>query len=156
GYGSRRPGDYVLMASQSKDGELITRILTAHGHVVARGSSSRGGLKALLTSVKVMRDTGRMGVFTVDGPRGPRHEVKEGVLFAAQRAGAVIFPLRAFPHRMHVFEKAWDRFELPLPFSRVRIRVGEPFSVTSEKLQGEVMEREKRRLRDALLAITPD
>lgn len=155
GFGSRQESNYIIMVSQSRDGELIAGIIESLGHSTARGSSSRGGLRALLTLVKKMKKNGKVGVFTVDGPRGPRHQVKEGVIFAAQRAKAPIFPVRAFASRKLVFN-SWDRFEVPYPFSRCRIRVGEPFTVTGEKLTSEVMEQEKKRLKFALKSITND
>ncbi len=153
GFGARQDCSYVIIISQSKDGEIIARILDTFGHISARGSSSRGGIRALLTAAREMKKNGRTGVFTVDGPRGPRHEIKEGLIFLAQRAGALVFPIRAFAAKKIVFEKSWDHFEVPWPLSRCNIRVGEPFRITQEKLKDEVMEREKQRVKDALDAV---
>lgn len=150
GYGSRRGRNYVTVVSQSQDGELIARVLERFGHVTARGSSSRGGVRALLSCIREMKRHRRIGVFTVDGPRGPRHEVKDGVIYAAHRAGALIFPLRAVPRWKFVFTKSWDRFEVPWPFTRCRVLVGEPYRIAAAVLDDVALERERRRLEERL------
>lgn len=146
---------FVIVVSQSKDGEFIAQVLENLGHRTVRGSSSRGGLKALLQAARAMKKENMMSVFTVDGPRGPRHKTKDGVVFMAQRAGAKIVPIRAYPEKKKVFN-SWDKFLLPLPFSRCPIYVGEPMEVTTEKLEEEVMTREKERLEKALLSLGSD
>ncbi|MDD3313289.1 lysophospholipid acyltransferase family protein [Pseudodesulfovibrio sp.] len=145
----------VTFVSQSKDGEFIARVIERLGHVTVRGSSTRGGVKALLQAKRVMEKENRRAVFTIDGPKGPRHRAKDGVIFLAQRAGARIVPLRAFPQRCKVFEKSWDRFVLPWPFTRCQIYLGEPMSVTGDKLDAEVMAAERARLEERMLALGP-
>ncbi|HKI80352.1 MAG TPA: DUF374 domain-containing protein, partial [Pseudodesulfovibrio sp.] len=100
----------VTFVSQSKDGEVIARVLEQIGHVTVRGSSTRGGVRALLQAKRIMEKQNRMAVFTVDGPKGPRHKPKDGIIFLAQRAGAKIVPLRAYPVSKKVFDKSWDHF----------------------------------------------
>ncbi|MGE4292581.1 MAG: lysophospholipid acyltransferase family protein [Desulfovibrio sp.] len=156
GFGYRTGDKYAAVVSQSRDGEFIARVLENLGLVTNRGSSSRGGLRALLGVAKEVGRNGRIGVFAVDGPRGPRHEVKDGVVFMAQHAQALLFPVRAFPEKKHVFRKSWDKFELPCPLTRCRIRVGAPLSIPDEKLIPEVLDRERERVRDALLALRPE
>jgi hypothetical protein len=153
GYGYRSGDKYTVMISQSRDGEIIARVVERLGLTVCRGSSSRGGLRALLSMAREVKKQGRIGVFTVDGPRGPRHEVKDGVVFMAQRSDALLFPVRAIPRKRLVFKKSWDKFELPLPLARCRVRVGEPLTITREKLTEDVLSRERERLRDALEAL---
>ncbi|WP_147821458.1 lysophospholipid acyltransferase family protein [Salidesulfovibrio onnuriiensis] len=155
GYGWTRTQDVVTFVSQSKDGEFITRVLLSLGHVPVRGSSTRGGVRALLGAKRIMERENRMAVFTIDGPRGPRRVPKDGPIFLAQRAGAKIVPMRAFPRRKHVFEKSWDHFQVPYPFTSCQIRIGDPYDVTTEKLTEDVMERERERLRLAMENITP-
>ncbi|WP_054648119.1 lysophospholipid acyltransferase family protein [Salidesulfovibrio brasiliensis] len=147
--------NYVLFVSQSKDGEVISRVLERMGHATARGSSSRGGVRALLHAKRLMQRENRVAVFTVDGPRGPRHESKDGPIFLAHRAEAVIFPLRAFCDNRYVFEKSWDRFQVPYPFSRVRLRAAEPYRIEPEELNEEVLQKEKRKLEDRLNSLQP-
>lgn len=156
GFGYRTGDNYSVVVSQSRDGEIIARVLENLGLKTNRGSSSRGGLRALLSMAKEVNKNGRIGVFTVDGPRGPRHEVKDGVVFMTQRAQALLFPVRAFPARKFVFNKSWDKFELPCPLAHCRVRVGAPLTISDEKLTPEVLDRERARVRDALLALRPE
>ena len=143
----------VTIVSQSSDGEILARVLERLGMVCARGSSSRGGLKALVGAVREMRDNGRQAVITVDGPRGPRHEVKEGVIYLAHKTGARLVPVRAFVSRAHVFTRAWDRFQLPWPFCRVRYEWGEPYAVEVDTLDAGALGRETRKLKERLDAL---
>ncbi len=145
----------MTFVSQSKDGEIIARVLERIGHVTTRGSSTRGGVKALIKAARVMRDQKRMAVLTIDGPKGPRYEPKPGAIFLAKTAGALLVPVRAFPRRMHVFQKSWDRFELPYPFTPCPVRVGEPYALKNEKLDEKGLAEEAARLRERMLALGP-
>ncbi|QGY41212.1 DUF374 domain-containing protein [Pseudodesulfovibrio cashew] len=144
-FGYSRCDRLVTFVSQSKDGEVIARVIERLGHVTVRGSSSRGGVRALLKAKRIMEKENRIGVITLDGPRGPRHKSKDGVIFLAQRVKGVIVPLRAFPKRAKIFN-SWDKFVLPMPFTKCRICLGEPMEVTREKLNPEVMAGERKRL----------
>lgn len=156
GFGHTICSDVVTFVSQSRDGEVIAQVLEKLGHATVRGSSTRGGVRALLQAIRVMASENRMAVFTVDGPRGPRHKAKGGVIYLAHKAGAAIIPLRAYPVRKKVFHRSWDRFALPLPFTRCHIYVGEPMAVTTEKLTNETLAREQERLETAMLALGPE
>lgn len=147
GMGLRVGLPMATVVSQSKDGEIIARMLERIGHSTVRGSSSRGGVRALLGVKKLMQNENRVGVLTIDGPRGPRHEPKDGVIFLAHRAKAKILPLRAFPATKYVFEKSWDRFELPAPFTKCRLELGTPYAVEADKLTEEVLAFERERLK---------
>lgn len=136
----------VTVVSQSNDGELLAQVLGRLGFATARGSSSRGGVKALLKASRLMRK-GYCGAVSVDGPRGPRHKVKEGAIFLANRTPAKIVPTRVFMSNAKVFEKAWDKFQLPYPFSSVRIVFGEPYAVSEGKLDTETMAMECAKLK---------
>ncbi|HAS88671.1 MAG TPA: hypothetical protein DCS48_05125 [Desulfovibrio sp.] len=146
----------VTMASDSKDGQIITGVLERIGYEVARGSSTRGGLKAMLGVARVMRKKGKVGAITMDGPKGPRHEVKSGILAIAQKTGASIIPMRAYPSNPIIFEKSWDRFELPKPFMPCKILLGEPFEVTGQKLDEEILASEARRLEAVMESMKPE
>lgn len=150
-----KPIQFVTFVSQSKDGEVISRVLERMGHAPARGSSSRGGVRALLHAKRLMERDNRVAVFTVDGPRGPRHESKDGPIFLAHRAKAMIFPLRAFVSKRYVFEKSWDRFQVPYPFSRIQLKAAEPYRIEADELSEEVLAEEKRRLETALNGLKP-
>jgi len=146
---------FVIMVSQSKDGEFISRFLERNGHVTVRGSSSRGGVRALLQAKRIILKEKIIGGVTIDGPRGPRHKAKDGVILLAQRTGAQIVPLRAYGSRKKEF-KSWDRFMVPYPFSKCHFFMGEPMDVTTEKLDKDVLKRERERLEKRLLALGPE
>ena len=118
--------DIVAVVSPSRDGDLLAGVLTKFGLRTARGSSSRGGSKALLDAAHLMKSGTIHACFTVDGPRGPRHQAKTGALFLAQHTNAYIVPLRCLYSRS--FQTgSWDRLQIPLPFSRVLVRFGPPW-----------------------------
>ncbi len=116
----------VVMVSLSADGALQTRALGVNGFDVVRGSSSRGGARALACLVRRMRALGGDAAFAVDGPRGPYGVVKGGAIAAARATGGILVPMGAWVSRAHVFSRAWDRFVLPMPFSRVHLHLGAP------------------------------
>ncbi len=123
---TQRNRGIMALASEHGDGEIIARILERLGYAPpARGSSSRGGLRGLLTLVAALR-AGRSIAFTPDGPRGPARVPQAGLFVAAHRAEAVIVPMSmhaARAWRLH----SWDRFAIPKPFARVCVTIGEPF-----------------------------
>lgn len=155
GYGCLNVEGLMGIVSSSKDGEFIAVLMKSLGHTTVRGSSSRGGMKALLQAKRVMDKEKNMAVFAVDGPRGPRHEPKDGAIFLAQRAGAKIVPIRAYAAKAKRFEKAWDKFQLPYPFSRCELVVGDPYEVTTEKLNADVLQAERERLKEKLNSLKP-
>lgn len=144
----------ATVVSDSRDGELIARVLVRIGFETARGSSTRGGLKALQQLRRSM-EQGRIGVITVDGPRGPRQKVKDGAVYLAQRAGALLFPVRSRLSRLHVFERSWDHFQLPMPFSACDVHLGEPLEFPEGKLDAEALAGGNRRLEEAMAATLP-
>lgn len=127
----------VALVSLSRDGELVAAALARVGVESARGSSSRGGARGLKAIVKRLR-AGRDAAFAVDGPRGPARVVRgDGAVQAARLARGVVVPMAAACARCHVFARAWDGFELPLPFSRVAVALGaplEPAEATAENV----------------------
>ena len=115
--------------SQSEDGELLAGVLERMGLETARGSSTRGGVKALLTAARRMQEDGLSACITVDGPQGPRHQAKEGALFLSARTGAPLVPIRLFMEKRTLFG-SWDRFQLPWPFSRVHMVCADDYLFT--------------------------
>ena len=116
----------ACVVSQSRDGELLATVLEGFGFRTVRGSSSRGGMRALVAAKRFMVEHDLGVIFTVDGPRGPRHKVKPGAVFLANMAGSPIVPVRVVMERAKIFHKAWDRFQLPWLFSRCVITYGDP------------------------------
>ena len=119
----RRPT--VALVSHSKDGQMQAMALGIQGLLVERGSSSRGGSGGLRAMVRQLR-SGRDAAFAVDGPRGPRFSVAPGASSAAELGSGLLVPMgSAAPHGI-TLEGAWDRFRIPLPFSRVAVWLGAP------------------------------
>ncbi len=111
------------MISRSLDGEVITGVANRTGWYTIRGSSSRGGRKALGDMIMKLKETG-LAAHIVDGPTGPAGVVKAGVVRLANAAGAAIVPFYTSADRAWYFG-SWDRFMLPKPFARVTIRFGD-------------------------------
>ncbi|HEY0591880.1 MAG TPA: lysophospholipid acyltransferase family protein [Thermoanaerobaculia bacterium] len=120
----------TVMISQHRDGELIALTMERFGIESARGSTTRGGSEALRGMLKAA-GAGRVIIFTPDGPRGPRHSVQPGVIRAAQLAGIPIVPGALISERRKQLS-SWDRFEIPIPFSRALFLYGEPIAVPRE------------------------
>ncbi|HTO70750.1 MAG TPA: lysophospholipid acyltransferase family protein [Myxococcota bacterium] len=106
-----------VMVSQSRDGERATRVAEKLRWHVVRGSSSRGGARGLLQMLRALREPVLVG-HLVDGPRGPRRELKPGLVAMAQRSGAAIVPT-VYGTRWKWCAPSWDRLQIPLPFARI-------------------------------------
>ncbi len=126
------PSDkFTMIISESKDGELVAVTCEKFGHEPARGSSTRGGQKALVEMVKKLKK-GIPGAITVDGPKGPKYQVKFGVIEMAKQADCPIVPYGAFATRYWTFQKSWDQFRFPKPFSTIYIVIGSPIVVPKD------------------------
>jgi lysophospholipid acyltransferase (LPLAT)-like uncharacterized protein len=110
------------LVSASRDGGLLAEVMRCQGITPIRGSSSRRGAQALLEIVRAARQ-GLDVAITPDGPRGPRHRVREGIITAAQLSGCPIVPV-GFQSRLVWELHSWDRFQIPFPFGSCRVRVG--------------------------------
>jgi lysophospholipid acyltransferase (LPLAT)-like uncharacterized protein len=127
--GYRGTGAHVLI-SQHGDGEIIARIIARFGHQAVRGSSTRGGAGALRALIKLGR-AGEDLVVTPDGPKGPRHVAKLGVVQLAKATGLPIVPL-AFACSTKQLFPSWDQFMVPYPFSRGLFLYGKAMFVSRE------------------------
>ena len=122
-------GWHVLVSS-SGDGDISEKLLEANGYSVIRGSSSRGGARALRKMLKLL-DEGAVLFITPDGPRGPMHGMNPGLAFMARATGRQVVPLGfACDRAWHA--DSWDHFTIPKPFARVRVVYGEPVAVSRE------------------------
>jgi lysophospholipid acyltransferase (LPLAT)-like uncharacterized protein len=119
----------VVITSENFDGEWIARIIRKFGYATARGSTSRGGARAL---VQLRRDraSGRPAAFTVDGPRGPARVAQAGAIWLAGATGSPILPFHIEAAR-HWTVRSWDRHQVPKPGSDVAIAIGEPIRVAA-------------------------
>jgi lysophospholipid acyltransferase (LPLAT)-like uncharacterized protein len=117
----------AIVVSEAREGQYLSDFAASLGYRSLHGSSTRGGARALLGAVRELQ-AGRAVAFTPDGPRGPRRELKPGVVTAAQRGGAIVVPIHAEADRAWRLH-SWDRFMIPKPLTRVWIRYGRPFEV---------------------------
>ena len=126
-YSKLNPG---LMISQSRDGDLISNVANRTGWSTPRGSSSRGGKKAMDAMIQHLT-THRFGAHILDGPRGPMGKIKAGVIKMAQDADALVVPFYVHAQTAWFFN-SWDRFMLPKPFSKVTLIFGDPINLTPD------------------------
>jgi len=120
----------VVMTSSSFDGEYIARIIEKFGYGTARGSSTRGGVRALLALHKNL-EAGRSVAFTIDGPKGPRYVAKPGPTLLARNTQAPILCFHIAVDRAWILN-TWDQFIIPKPFARAVVRVGKLIRVAKE------------------------
>ena len=145
--GYHGPGASVMI-SASKDGELIARTMRYFDIGSIRGSSTRGGRAAFKTMVKLSKVPTDLA-FTPDGPKGPRHQVKDGVVQLARITGRPIVPMAFACSHGHRFN-SWDRFLLPFPWGRGVYSFGDPMYC----LQGESLDDFRFRVQNAMDANT--
>jgi lysophospholipid acyltransferase (LPLAT)-like uncharacterized protein len=122
----RRRG-IVVITSENFDGEWIAGIIERFGYGTARGSTSRGAVKAL---VQLKRDmaAGKPAAFTLDGPRGSAQVAQPGAIWLAKATGNPILPFHIESDR-HWTARSWDRTQIPKPWSNVAIAIGEPLEI---------------------------
>ncbi len=153
----RRRG-IVVMSSQSFDSEYIARFIQRFGYGTAKGSSTRGARAGLIQMIRAVR-AGKSAAFTVDGPRGPIYVAKPGALLLAAKANAAILPFSISLERCWRL-KSWDRIEIPKPFSRAVVIIGQPIRVQDGNNEAE-LERFQRALEivrdqgERLIAVQP-
>lgn len=121
----------VVMTSQSFDGEYIARFIQRFGYGAARGSSTRGGVGAIVEMARLMRAGCPTG-FTIDGPKGPMYEAKMGAVLLAKKTGHPILPFTVTASRFWSARKSWDQFQVPKPFTRARVEIASPIHVPAE------------------------
>ncbi len=133
-FSTRKP--ISIMISRSNDGSLISKVVDILGWHPVRGSSSRGdsskGGKEALEEIKTLALSNYKVGHIVDGPQGPFGEIKPGLLRIAQVADLLIVPTITSGQNRWVFNKSWDKFMIPKPFSRVMIRFGKPIEVPAD------------------------
>jgi lysophospholipid acyltransferase (LPLAT)-like uncharacterized protein len=141
----RRRG-IVVITSNNFDGEWIARIITRFGFGTARGSTSRGALKAMHQLVRDM-EQGHAAGFTLDGPRGPARVAQPGALWLARRTGNPVLPFH-LEASSHWTMRSWDATQIPKPFSTVALVVGEPLAIpqgaSDDALEASRVELEER------------
>ncbi|KPL05330.1 MAG: hypothetical protein AMJ73_01340 [candidate division Zixibacteria bacterium SM1_73] len=140
-----------VLISQHRDGELIASIIERLGFATIRGSTTRGGTKAIFEMAKKGVD-GYDVAITPDGPKGPRFKVQPGTIYIAQRSGLPIIPVTNSAKSRWTLS-SWDGFLIPKPFSKAVIMIGEPIYVSPESTPQE-LEEKKEELEKKLVELT--
>lgn len=133
-YFFRNLGSRAIMISRSMDGELTARIAKRLGYTPIRGSSSKGGGKALHAMMDFLNtsEEKRLCGTPVDGPKGPHRKMKKGMLALAKETGAVFIPMTCSGNRVITLKRAWDKTILPKPFSQVVVDFDEPVLIPKD------------------------
>ncbi len=146
-------GRWILMCSQSRDGEAMARLEEGLGFRVARGSSGKGGARALVEMIKAQRGDPALGsCLAVDGSRGPRGTAQLGILTLAQKTGGLVMPVAASARDAWIWKTSWDRSVIPRPRAEVHVRFGEAFEVPA-KVDAEGLERLRQHMETTLLGM---
>ena len=120
----------IVMTSRSFDGEYIARFIQRFGYGAVRGSSTRGGVGAIVEMARLMR-AGCTTAFTIDGPKGPPYVAKMGAVLLAKKSGHPIVPVTMALAR-YWKAPSWDHFQIPKPFTKARIYVATPIYVAAD------------------------
>jgi lysophospholipid acyltransferase (LPLAT)-like uncharacterized protein len=132
----------VVMTSMNFDGEAIAQCIQRLGYGVARGSSSRGGLRALAQLAREIKQ-GKDAAFTIDGPRGPRYVAKQGPILLGYKTGAAIFCFHiSLKHKIQL--KSWDEFQIPFPFTRAVVLMAAPIWVPPDATEMNLRDLQER------------
>ncbi|MDQ3042256.1 MAG: lysophospholipid acyltransferase family protein, partial [Acidobacteriota bacterium] len=126
----------VVITSQSFDGEYIARFIKRFGYGAVRGSSTRGGIGALVEMIRLMRRGLPMGV-TVDGPKGPRYVAKSGAIILAKKTGNPLMPFVVETKKFWTVN-SWDKLQIPKPFTRARVFIADPVYVAADAGDAEI------------------
>lgn len=129
----------VVLTSRSFDGEYIARFIQRFGYGAVRGSSTRGGVGAVVEMVRLMR-SGCTTAFTIDGPKGPPRVAKMGAVLLAKKSGHPICPVTMALERRWI-APTWDSFQVPKPFSRACVFVAPPIYVAADADEAELAAR---------------
>lgn len=114
------------LASPSADGELISVPLEKLGYKMIRGSSGKDSVKGLVQLIKAVKEGYTIGT-PLDGPKGPRFEAKQGMMYVAQKSGRSMVFMGAAYSKKWILSKTWDKCQIPKPFSKVVCVISEPF-----------------------------
>lgn len=136
----------AILASRSRDGGYMASFLESFGFTVIRGSSSKGGLRAMVQLKRHMTEGGHVAI-TPDGPRGPKYSIQPGIVWLAHQTQADLIPV-SVNAKWKLVLRNWDATEIPWLFSPVEFRLGDALKVTAQT------EAESERVRQAMLAIT--
>ena len=150
-YYLRRHPDYFLLISPSKDGDLLARLARLMGYSVIRGSTYKKAVSAARSLIKVLRRNQRI-IIIADGSRGPKCVAQPGFVQLAGITGAPIFPM-TFGTKNKVVLNSWDKFVIPLPFTRCTLNFSSPISLPPKSSE-QIIEEKRLELENALNRIS--
>ena len=150
-YYLRRHPDYFLLISPSEDGDLLASLARLMGYSVIRGSSYKKAVPAARSLIKVLRRNQRI-IIIADGSRGPRCVAQSGSLQLAGITGAPVFPM-TFGSKNKLVLNSWDKFIIPMPFTRCIVNFGSPITVARKSFEQDI-EDKRLELENALNRIT--
>ncbi len=122
--------NYCGVVSQSRDGEILARLLNKWGYTLIRGSSSKDG-REVLSSLVVQLESNSI-LLTPDGPRGPNKRFKAGAAVAAMRSCRPLYLIRPVYSSRLNFKNSWDKFALPLPFAKITLHISDAFFIDKD------------------------
>ena len=143
----------VAVVSASRDGQYVSDFIKCFGIGSLRGSSSKKGANALLGAIHAIKE-GKNVVFTPDGPRGPRYVLKPGPVMLASKTGAPVIPLAINASR-YWSVKSWDGFQIPKPFAKLTMIIGDPISVPPD-LDADGIEKWRKIIEESMNTINQD
>jgi lysophospholipid acyltransferase (LPLAT)-like uncharacterized protein len=132
----------VVMTSRNRDGEYIARVIQRFGYGVARGSSTRGSHGATVECLRAMKAGKDLGL-TIDGPQGPRYVAKPGAAYLARKSGNAVLPFNISVDKKWMM-RSWDHFQVPRPFSRAIVLIGDPIFVDADATEEKIEQIEAR------------
>ena len=138
----------VVLNTVNFDGQWTRRVIERLGFGTAQGSSTRGALEGLMVMAKRLEE-GRHVAFTIDGPRGPRYVAKPGPVMLARKTGRPIYVFHIGVEKARTLERAWDKMQIPHPFSRA-VMVGAPLIFVSPDADAEELKRKHAEMQAAL------
>lgn len=121
----------AVLASPSRDGEILATWLGKLGYKILRGSSRQDNIKSLVQMLRSLKAGDSLG-FGVDGPIGPEFVVKPGITYMAQKANVAIIPVGSAFSRKWVFARAWDNYQMPKPFAQAVLYLGKPIYIAQD------------------------
>lgn len=137
----------IVLSSHSFDSEYTARCIQRFGFGIVKGSSTRGAISGLVGLIRMMKG-GLSAAFTIDGPKGPRYEAKAGPVLLAKKTGNPLVPF-VIECKRHWTIKSWDRLQIPKPFTRANVIIGEPVYV-DPRINDEKLELKRLELQSSL------
>jgi len=120
-----------ILVSSSNDGKTMAQVLNTFGINTVLGSSTKGGYSGFKALERNLKENQCVGL-AVDGPRGPRREVKKGIILLAKHTGKPILPILFKCNHSIVFKKSWDNFFIPYPFTKTVMIYGRPIYIPKD------------------------